>query len=62
MIRSLNNGRAGLTSYQQGIDVIANNIANINTTGYKTKSVVFSDMLSHFGGNSFFVSARLDLL
>lgn len=46
MIRSLNNGRAGLTSYQQGIDVIANNIANINTTGYKTKSVVFSDMLS----------------
>jgi flagellar hook protein FlgE len=36
----------GLRNHQLRIDVIANNIANVNTTGYKGSSVIFSDVLS----------------
>lgn len=45
MIKSLYNGLTGLKSYQTGMDVIANNIANVNTTAYKSSSARFSDLL-----------------
>ena len=45
MIKSLYNGMTGLKSYQTGIDVIANNISNVNTTAYKSNSARFSDVL-----------------
>jgi flagellar hook protein FlgE len=34
-----------LLTHQRKLDVVANNIANINTTGYKTQNVLFSDLL-----------------
>ncbi|MBN2080663.1 flagellar hook-basal body complex protein [bacterium] len=37
---------SGLRNHQLRIDVVANNIANVNTTGYKGQSVIFSDVLS----------------
>lgn len=37
---------SGLKSETYNLDVIANNIANVNTTGYKADSVSFSDLLS----------------
>jgi flagellar hook protein FlgE len=37
---------SGIKSEQTALDVIANNIANVNTTGYKAQSVSFSDILS----------------
>ena len=37
---------SGLRNHQLRIDVIANNLANINTAGYKASSVIFSDVLS----------------
>lgn len=46
MLRSLFTGIAGLTAHQQMLDVTANNIANVNTTGFKASSVVFQDTLS----------------
>lgn len=37
---------SGLRNHQLRIDVIANNIANVNTTGYKAASVIFGDVLN----------------
>jgi len=39
-------GVSGLSAHQQAVDVIANNIANINTIGYKASRVSFTDALS----------------
>lgn len=46
MMRSLFSGVAGLTSHQTRMDVIGNNIANVNTIGFKKSRVTFQDMLS----------------
>jgi flagellar hook protein FlgE len=46
MMRSLYAAVSGLKSNQTYMDVIGNNIANVNTTGYKTSNVTFQDMLS----------------
>ena len=46
MLRSMFAGVSGLRSMQTMMDVIGNNIANVNTTGYKAGSVVFQDLLS----------------
>lgn len=45
MMRSLFSGVAGLKTHQTRMDVIGNNIANVNTTAYKSQSMVFSDLL-----------------
>ena len=45
MMRSLYSGVAGLRTHQTRMDVIGNNIANVNTTAYKAKTMNFSDML-----------------
>ncbi|MCM1057607.1 MAG: flagellar hook-basal body complex protein [Firmicutes bacterium] len=46
MMRSLYSGVAGLKTHQTKMDVIGNNIANVNTTAYKSSSIVFSDLMS----------------
>jgi len=50
MTTSFYNGITGLKSFQNGIDIWGNNIANINTTGYKEQipefSTLFSDTLN----------------
>jgi flagellar hook protein FlgE len=38
-------GVTGLTAYQNQIDVISNNIANVGTVGYKGQDVTFQDLL-----------------
>ncbi|MGI5911153.1 MAG: flagellar hook-basal body complex protein [Syntrophomonadaceae bacterium] len=45
MMRSLYAGVSGLRNHQTRMDVIGNNIANVNTTGFKKSRVVFKDML-----------------
>ncbi|MGC1512094.1 MAG: flagellar hook protein FlgE [Acidimicrobiales bacterium] len=46
MLRSMFSGVSGLRSHQTMMDVIGNNIANVNTAGYKSSSVIFQDLLS----------------
>ena len=46
MIRSLYSAISGLKNHQTKMDVIGNNIANVNTTGFKKSRVTFSSMLS----------------
>ena len=44
MVKSLFTGVSGLKTHQQRMDVIGNNIANVNTVGYKTDVVTFADV------------------
>jgi flagellar hook protein FlgE len=46
MMRSLYSGVSGLRNHQTRMDVIGNNIANINTFGFKSGRVAFSDIMS----------------
>ncbi|MCL1929450.1 MAG: flagellar hook protein FlgE, partial [Treponema sp.] len=45
MMRSLFAGVSGLQNHQTRMDVVGNNIANVNTTGFKKGRVNFQDML-----------------
>ena len=45
MMRSLYSGVSGLKTHQTKMDVIGNNIANVNTTGFKSTSTVFSEIM-----------------
>ena len=45
MMRSLYSGVSGLKVHQTKMDVIGNNIANVNTVGFKSSQVNFSDIL-----------------
>lgn len=45
MIRSLFTAATGMISQQMNIDAIANNLANVNTTGFKKSRVNFQDLL-----------------
>ncbi|HKP98045.1 MAG TPA: flagellar hook-basal body complex protein [Fibrobacteria bacterium] len=46
MLRSLYASISGLRNHQTRMDVIGNNIANVNTTGYKSSRVTFEESLS----------------
>ncbi len=46
MIRSLYTGEAGIKTHQTRMDVIGNNVANVNTTGFKSGRGTFDDILS----------------
>lgn len=46
MLRSLYSGVSGMRGFQTKLDVIGNNIANVNTIGFKQGRVMFSDILS----------------
>ena len=46
MMRSMYSAVAGLKSHQTRMDVIGNNIANVNTTAYKSSSMTFSELMS----------------
>ena len=41
MMRSLFSGVSGLQNHQTRMDVIGNNIANVNTIGFKRSRVIF---------------------
>ncbi|KRE83181.1 flagellar basal-body rod protein FlgG [Paenibacillus sp. Soil766] len=46
MLRSLYSGVSGMRGFQTKLDVIGNNIANVNTIGFKGSRVMFKDILS----------------
>ncbi|MEK9974977.1 MAG: flagellar hook-basal body complex protein, partial [Deltaproteobacteria bacterium] len=47
MMRSLYTAATGMGAQQRNIDVTANNLANVNTTGFKKSRVHFQDLLYH---------------
>ncbi|WP_373896246.1 flagellar basal body rod protein FlgG [Virgibacillus natechei] len=46
MLRSMYAGISGMNGFQTKLDVIGNNIANVNTSGFKKGRVTFQDMMS----------------
>ena len=46
MMRSLYSGVTGLRAHQTKMDVIGNNIANVNTIGFKKSTTTFKDLFS----------------
>ncbi|MER1984765.1 MAG: flagellar basal body rod protein FlgG [Solibacillus sp.] len=46
MLRSMYSGVSGLKNFQTKLDVIGNNIANVNTYGFKKERTVFKDLIS----------------
>ncbi len=51
MLESINIGIAGMHAYSDGLKTISNNVANMNTPGFKAKTSSFSDLL-YSGGSS----------
>ena len=45
MIRSLYTAATGMIAQQLNLDVIANNLANVNTTGFKKGRADFQDLM-----------------
>lgn len=45
MVRSLWSAATGMIAQQTNVDTIANNLANVNTTGYKTEVAEFKSLL-----------------
>lgn len=46
MMRSMYSGISGIRAHQIKMDVVANNIANVNTVGYKASRVTFQEVLN----------------
>jgi flagellar basal-body rod protein FlgG len=45
MLRALYSSSAGMQAQQLNLDIISNNLANVNTTGFKKSKVEFQDLL-----------------
>ena len=45
MANSLLTGISGLRGHQKMLEVIGNNLANLNTTGFKSSRTIFSDLM-----------------
>ncbi|MYL19197.1 flagellar basal body rod protein FlgG [Halobacillus litoralis] len=52
MLRSLYSGVSGMKGFQTKLDTIGNNIANVNTYGFKQGRVTFQDMMSQTMSNA----------
>jgi flagellar hook protein FlgE len=46
MLKSLYSGVSGMKGFQTKLDVIGNNIANVNTVGFKKNRVMFQDIIN----------------
>ena len=45
MIKAMRTAASGMTAQQMNVDVIANNLSNVNTTGFKKSKIEFQDIL-----------------
>lgn len=47
MSQILSISRSGLNAYQREMDVVSNNLANVDTLGYKDKRTTFQELLNN---------------
>ncbi len=47
LLGTLNTGVSALRSFSKGLEVVGNNIANVNTSGFKSSRATFSDSFSN---------------
>lgn len=48
MFGTINKGTTGLITYSKGLDVISNNVANLNTPGFKRNDLLFRDLFYQY--------------
>jgi flagellar hook protein FlgE len=53
VLTSVYTGMSGMEAYQQGLEVIGNNVANLNTTGFKFTEPLFNDVETQTGTGGF---------
>lgn len=58
MFESIHVGLTGLDTYSKGLNVISNNVANLNTTGFKSSQLQFADLYYKDGGAGLGSGAR----
>src|SRR4030095_5682322 len=56
MLGAIYIGLSGMNAYTQGLQTISNNVANLNTAGFKTSSATFNDLFRYGGGRVTFTS------
>jgi flagellar hook protein FlgE len=56
MLGSIYIGLSGMNAYTKGLQTISNNVANLNTSGFKANSTNFTDLFSTGGGGLTFTS------
>lgn len=56
MLGAIYTGLSGMNAYTQGLQTISNNVANLNTAGFKSSSATFTDLFSYGGGGLTFTS------
>src|ERR1700710_1171412 len=44
MLGAIYTGLSGMTAYSRGLDIISNNVANLNTPGFKLAQPLFKDI------------------
>ena len=59
MLDSIFIGMSGLNSYSEGLRVISNNAANLNTPGFKSSSLQFGDLFYTTGGSDGSLNGQL---
>ena len=50
MLGAIYIGLSGMSAYSKGLQTISNNVANLNTPGFKSSTTSFSDTFSYGGG------------
>ena len=56
MLGAIYIGLSGMKAYSKGLQTISNNVANLNTPGFKTSTINFTDVFSSGGGGLTFFS------
>ena len=56
MLGAIYIGLSGMSAYSKGLQTISNNVANLNTSGFKSTSVNFNDLYSFNGGGLSYLS------
>src|SRR5215469_8408018 len=52
MLGAILTGLSGMDAYSTGLQTISNNVANLNTSGYKSEDVSFSELINPGGSDS----------
>ncbi len=50
MLRALYSGASGMKTLSQGMQAVSNNLANVNTVGFKQQQALFEDLMSQYAG------------
>lgn len=62
MLGAIYIGLSGMNAYSKGLQTISNNVANMNTSGYKSTSVSFTDVFNSGGAGSSYIGSNASQL